>query len=112
MRGADDSAAGAAGPAELKRLIEAQETQIEQLQKALRDQKTQIDRILAAESRPAPAAQESGVPAPAPLAMGIVNTPDLFSRMDSSIKNLAGFRFSGDFRFRMDSQIRSGNAMR
>jgi hypothetical protein len=109
VRGADGPAPGAAGPAELKRLIEAQERRIEQLQQALRDQKAQIERILAAESKPAPAAQASIVPAPAPVAMGAVNTPGLFSRMDSSLKDLAGFRFSGDFRFRLDSQIRSGN---
>jgi Putative porin len=122
-RGAEGPASRTPGPEELKRLIEAQQKQIEQLQQVLQEQKAQIDRILAAEANPAPAAQASSVPAPqpaaqassapapqpAPAAMGVVNAPDLFTRMDSSIKNLAGFRFSGDFRFRLDSQLRSGN---
>jgi Putative porin len=112
VRGAEGPATETPRPEELKRLIEAQQRQIEQLQRTLQEQKAQIDRILAAQSKPVPAPpaeQASNPPVDSPVAPGVVNAPDLFSRMDSSIKNLGGFRFSGDFRFRLDAQLRSGN---
>lgn len=109
VRGADDPAPRAAGLQELKRVIEAQEKQIEQLHQALREQKAQIDQILAAESSAAPATESSSLPTAASVDMAALNTPDRFNRIERSIQELAGFRFSGDFRFRLDSQIRSGN---
>jgi hypothetical protein len=36
---------------------------------------------------------------------------DLAGKMDGALKNLAGFEFSGDFRFRADVQARSGNSI-
>ena len=101
--GADTPAPQTTAPEELRRLIDAQQKQIEQLQQALKEQKAQIERILAAQSSPATA------PPAETVAAAVANSPDLFSRVDSSIKDLAGFRFSGDFRFRLDSQLRSGN---
>ncbi len=93
-RSGDGPAQQTALPEELKRLIDAQQKQIEQLQRALQEQMAQIDRILAAESKAtsAPSAPQAGsAPAFPPAAMGVASTPDLFTRMDSSIKNLAGF---------------------
>jgi hypothetical protein len=88
-RGAEGPATQTTAPEELKRLIEAQQKQIEQLQRALQEQKAQIDRILAAESKPVPAPPAvlaGSAPAATPVDMGVVSPPDLFSRMDSSIK--------------------------
>ena len=53
--GADTPAPQTVAPEELRRLIDAQQKQIEQLQQALKEQKAQIDRILAAQSTPATA---------------------------------------------------------
>ncbi len=36
---------------------------------------------------------------------------DLDRKLDGAVKNLGGFKFGGDFRFRADAQLRSGNAI-
>ncbi len=36
---------------------------------------------------------------------------ELGKKMDGALKNLGGFKFSGDFRYRADAQLRSGNSI-
>ena len=113
IRGAESPAAETIAPEDLKRRIEAQQRQIDQLQRALEEQKAQLDRILASMSKPAPSApavaQAGSAPVAPPAAMGVVGAPDLVTRTDGSVGNPGGFRLSGDFRYRLDAQIRSGN---
>ena len=78
----------------LRRQIDEQRAQIAQLQKQLEAQSSLLDRL--AQSAPAPQQTAAAVAAtkPSPAA---------------DAPSVAGFRFSGDFRLRLDAQLRSGN---
>jgi hypothetical protein len=83
----------------LREQLAEQRAQIEQLQRRLDDQSKVLDRLAggtAAPVQPAPAAAAAVVAAakPAPAA---------------DARSVAGFQFSGDFRLRLDAQLRSGN---
>jgi hypothetical protein len=67
-------------------------------------------------SAPAPAAHvdpQSGSASGSPTAQDLQNyttkVDELGKKLDSATTNLGGFKFSGDFRFRLDSQTRTGN---
>ncbi len=74
----------------LRRELADQRALIAQLQKRLEEQNARLERL--AQPKPAAvAAAQSAAPADA--------------------KSVSGFQFSGDFRLRLDAQIRSGNAV-
>src|SRR5947199_10242170 len=81
----------------LRALISEQQRQIEQLQNALNIAGAPAD----------PAAPAEIQPAQAPAAQG----EDVSKRLDAVAGGLAGFKFSGDFRFRADVQARKGNSV-
>jgi Putative porin len=85
--------------ASLRSIVETQQKQIEQLQAAVRpaDAATPI----ATATTSSYAQQTSAAP----------STADLSKRVDGLANNIAGFRFSGDFRLRADVQARHGNAV-
>ena len=60
---------------------------------------------------PAEAGATSGVVPQAQPAAPAVNVNDLNNRVNGLIRNVAGFRFSGDFRYRFDLQDRTANAV-
>lgn len=90
-------------PAEVQLLREqvaAQQKQIEQLRLMIEAQQVALASLVQPRtSADAPAA----VPAPAPA------VEELDARVKELSRGLAGFRFSGDFRYRLDVQARSGN---
>ncbi len=71
--------------AALRSLVETQQQQIEELRAALEPAK--------------------------PVVVAAPLQEDLTKRVDTVSNNLAGFKFSGDFRFRADVQSRAGNAI-
>ena len=84
----------------LREQIAAQREQIQKLETVLEAQ----SKVLEALASPSPAA-------PAPVAaQHAVKIEDLAATTESTARNLGGFRFSGDFRFRLDAQLRSGNS--
>lgn len=85
----------------LREQIAAQQEQIFKIQAALNAQRELLDR-LAAGSTAAPATQ-------APSGKETVSLAEVTKTASNTAKNLGGFRFSGDFRYRFDSQLRSGN---
>jgi hypothetical protein len=109
----------------LNRVVEEQGQQIEELKQRL----AQMERFLvnvAAVSQPAapaarvvpvstaivtsPAPEQAAAVATAP-AQGAQSFQDLEKKVDTLSTNLAGFKFSGDFRLRADMQARSSNAV-
>ena len=83
----------------LRALITEQQRQIEQLQNALNIAGAPADAA-------APAAIQPAQPQ-APAAQG----EDVSKRLEAVAGGLAGFKFSGDFRFRADVQARKGNSV-
>lgn len=83
--------------ANLRGIVQAQQKQIEELRAAVQP----------ADSAPIVAAKTSSYAqqTPAPAA------DDLTKRVDTLSNYIAGFKFSGDFRFRADVQARTGNAV-
>jgi hypothetical protein len=85
--------------AALRNMVEAQQRQIEDLRAAVQPS--------AATAATAPANTSAYVQTPAtPPAQN-----DLAKKVDTLSNNLGGFKFSGDFRLRLDVQSRSGNAV-
>jgi hypothetical protein len=67
-----------------------------------------------AEVVPLPPTRTAAATSPAPSSQAEIQqythkVDELATRVDSALKNLAGFKLSGDFRFRADVQARSGN---
>ncbi len=63
-----------------------------------------------------PALSATPPPGAAPATRGEVQeyttkVDELSKKMDGALKNLGGFKFGGDFRFRADAQLRSSNAI-
>ena len=85
----------------LRALITEQQRQIEQLQNALNIAGAPADPAAPAEIQPAQQAAQ------APAAQG----EDVSKRLEAVAGGLAGFKFSGDFRFRADVQARKGNSV-
>ena len=85
----------------LRALISEQQRQIEQLQNALNIAGAPADPAAPAEIQPAQQAAQ------APAAQG----EDVSKRLEAVAGGLAGFKFSGDFRFRADVQARKGNSV-
>ncbi len=73
----------------LRSELAAQKAQIEKLQSALDAQSKLLDRLSA-----------QAQPAPVQSVLTAVETPSA---------SVSGFKFSGDFRYRLDAQLRSGN---
>ena len=116
---------------QLKQMMADQQRQINELRQALAQQKKETDGALAAMAAPAPstpgsvfpslgqvASANGMVPALSQLAVvpqaaaaaPTVNVADLNNRVNGLLRNLGGFRFSGDFRYRFDLQDRSANS--
>jgi hypothetical protein len=93
----------AAEIASLRMQLAAQQVQLEQLRNALEAQKRLLDRLEQSPAAPAAAT------VPVPASQALVDTRVLAAQTATTAKNLAGFQFSGDFRFRADVQARSGN---
>jgi hypothetical protein len=85
---------GADALQDLKQQIESQQKLIDQLQQTLRAQQAQIDRMLDVAK---------------PVASTLLAPPAPPVQTESSPANFHGFAFTGDFRFRLDAQLRSGN---
>ncbi len=97
----------------LREQLAAQQKQIEQLRAMVEEQKAVLASL--AQTRPT-----ADAPATAPAGGGgaeaslVARQPapaiqDLDARVKELSRGLAGFRFSGDFRYRLDVQARSGN---
>lgn len=125
----------------LKEQMALQQKQIEQLRTALEEQRRMLEQVLGTSQvsslqtpnlgqvaalalaiPTAPTGQAASLPAslavasPAPASQAEIQqytrkVDDLAGKMDSALKNLAGFKFGGDFRFRADVQARSGNSI-
>ncbi len=98
------SAGAAADVAELRARLDAQNEQMQQMQARI----AALEQRMARAAAPAPAETGWGMsaePAPAPAPQA----EDLSKKVDSAVRGLGGFRFSGDFRYRFDVQARSGN---
>jgi len=104
--------------------IEAQQVEIDRLRRTLEEQGAMLARIVgsgsngmtppAAAIRPAPEETGSAIPAAAPQTPAAPAQTDskldaLSKAVDTINANLRGFRFSGDFRYRLDMQLRSSN---
>ncbi len=109
--------AGAQQPAgdELRRAVEDLSTQVKAQQARLAELEAEVSRLRNALAAPAaaPAAFRT-VSATAPAApqtgrQGLAPTSDAADTVKELQRGLAGFRFSGDFRYRFDVQARSGN---
>ena len=112
--------------------IQAQQAQIDQLQQTLTAESGMLETLAArltpsapnqapairaalyepaAQNAPAPAQTAPAAPASAAAGNAIVARVDSLSKSIESIgTSLGGFRFSGDFRYRLDAQLRSSNA--
>lgn len=117
--------------AALQEQLTKQQLQIEQLTTALAEQRAMIQQ--AHEPEPVRVASLAALPAsvaapardaiamptflpPAAAATAaqadlVAKVDDLGKKLDGAIGNLDGFKFSGDFRYRLDGQLRSGNAI-
>jgi hypothetical protein len=84
---------------DLRQKLEAQQHQIDELRSALEDQRKLLDRLAPVPAKQALVAAPSVSPAPAQTQPALPEA-----------KSVAGFRFSGDFRYRFDAQLRSANA--
>jgi hypothetical protein len=97
----------------LRDQLGAQKTQIEQLKAMLDAQAQLLDRLAGkatAASAPAgPAATDGNTPLVA-ASKNDAKIEELSKKTESIAKSLGGFQFSGDFRFRADAQLRSGNS--
>lgn len=95
----------------LREQLARQQVQIAELQKALDAQDKALER-LAQQSASAPSAVAVAAAAPVTaLQPAAVSVDDLAKKTEAVSKNLGGFQFSGDFRYRLDVQARSGNEM-
>jgi hypothetical protein len=104
----------AAGPSEnawvsaevqlLREQVALQQKQIEQLRLMLVEQKQALDAL---RSGSALTIETSGLGAPPAQP----SREELTKRVEEVSKGLGGFKFSGDFRYRLDMQARSGNEM-
>lgn len=122
----------------LKEQMALQQEQIEQLRSALEEQRRMLEQALitlqassiqnpnlgqVASLGPAvptglnaEAASRAAATSPAPATQAEVQqytheVDGLAAKMDATLKNLGGFKFGGDFRFRADVQARSGNSV-
>lgn len=102
-----------AGPAEstneeiqeLKRQLADQQRQIEELRLMLLGQAKQSTGEVASATPIVP-----GAPAPVPAPQAAAAGSDALAKDVETVRsNLGGFRFSGDFRYRLDMGLRSGN---
>jgi len=104
---------------QLSAQVQAQAAQLREQGLLMERQQAEIERLRAGVSsappKPAEAPQiASAVPVapPAgPAQQALVQTGDTAGQLETLQKGLAGFRFSGDFRYRLDVQARSGNAL-
>ncbi len=109
------SVAGANDIDELRRQISEQRAVIEELQKRIDAQGALLERLAAA-SGPVGAVPETAPPRPRPAAAAEAAKPSTASGVSAGrppavedARSVNGFRFSGDFRYRLDAQLRSGN---
>ncbi|MCU1335373.1 MAG: hypothetical protein JWO19_954 [Bryobacterales bacterium] len=116
--------------ATLKALITQQQQQIDQLRQTLQEQSQLLEVLAGREAQPVRSAEIASLAPILPSVTAAVASPgpqappnptqaasDLAPRIDSLQKaidsinaNLRGFRFSGDFRYRFDLGLRSGNS--
>jgi len=89
----------------LRSKLESQQRQIEELQAAVQEQAKLLQRLTAQ----SPAAEPKALGASAQPAAQAVSVQQLSKQVEADSRNIAGFRFSGDFRFRLDVQARSSN---
>jgi hypothetical protein len=84
----------------LRRQLAAQKEQIDMLKSAIASQQQLLDHLTKVESKP-----------PASERMVTTSEPSkvLVTETSTSVKNFHGFEFSGDFRWRFDLALRSGN---
>src|SRR6266536_4624685 len=123
----DAESAGVRESPEITKLnvrIEAQQVEIDRLRRTLEEQGAMLARIVgsgsnvmtptAAAIRPAPEETGSAIPAAVPQTPAAPAQTDskldaLSKAVDTINANLRGFRLSGDFRYRLDMQLRSSN---
>lgn len=90
----------------LREQVAEQQRQIEQLRIMMEE----LKRELASLAKPGPTPVEAAKPAPA-APQAPLSTAELDRQLKEVSRGLAGFRFSGDFRYRFDVQARSGNEL-
>ncbi len=88
----------------LREQLAAQQAQIEQLRKALESQSLVLDRLARGT-----AAEPSATEARLIERQNAARIDELAKKTETGLKNLGGFQFTGDFRYRLDAQLRSGN---
>lgn len=110
---------------QLRAVLRQQQEQIERLSLALESQKQLLERILAANgtsivtpSDPTQTVRVASAEASTPLSpgpqaadSGDEKIEELKRQTEGVVRLLGGFQFSGDFRFRLDAQHRSANAV-
>lgn len=101
---------------DLKRQVARQQREIDELKASVSAQKALLDRLLAANIPPVSSlAEVKPGRGPAPVAeagqapQAGVKVEELARETQRVSHNLGGFAFSGDFRYRLDLQLRSGN---
>lgn len=90
----------------LREQLARQQAQIAELQKTLEAQGRALDRLAQQSSSDVVTA---AVPAATALKASSASVDDLAKKTEAVSKNLGGFQFSGDFRYRFDVQARSSN---
>ncbi len=118
------SQANRAEIAQLKQQIQAQQKQIEELRTLLQNQMRQLEQMTAGAPASNQVASMSPVltganksadsnyaPLSPPTAPQSSESNDLSKKLEGVSKNLAGFKFSADLRFRTDAILRSANSV-
>ncbi len=96
--------------AALKKQIQEQQKQIEELSASLHNQMRLLERMSAATGMPASGEVTSLSPV-LPSQQTTAKVDELGNKLEGVSKNLAGFKFSGDLRFRTDAIFRSANSV-
>ncbi len=100
--------------------VQAQAEQLREQNALVEQQRAEIERLRVAMGRGEPerSAEPLVAAAGSPTALpavgaqqALVKKDDLSEQIDALRRGLGGFRFSGDFRYRLDVQARSGNAI-
>ncbi len=93
----------------LREQLAVQQKQIEQLRAMVEEQKAVLASLAPPRAPAVPPAGGGGAESPLAARQPLPAAQDLDARVKELSRGLAGFRFSGDFRYRLDVQARSGN---
>jgi hypothetical protein len=110
------SAALAAAPpdavSQLQEQVAQQRREIDELKATLAEQKLLLERLFSSRADAPQGAGVAALPVAGPQSPAQTATvADLANTTETLSKKLGGFQFSGDFRYRLDLQMRSANAV-